>query len=107
MLYAALDDPDYNIMLRNGPSRPTDAPGDTDEAPIADWYCWHLVIIPHGGGDWAGIKGYGGFSAIKGTPEEHAQQLRECAGVDIAAEPEPEPEAAPAEAEPPTSRRDQ
>ena len=45
--------------------------------------------------------------AIKGTPEEHAQQLRECAGVDIAAGAEPEPEAAPAEAEPPTSRRDQ
>eukprot|EP01043_Picozoa_sp_COSAG02_P008862 COSAG02_NODE_291_length_25510_cov_9.433828_8_plen_96_part_00 len=61
------------------------------------------MIIPHGAGDWcgsqaaqfacdfldlrrlcrAGIKGYGGFTACIGTPEQHAAQLRECVDTDL------------------------
>ena len=57
MLYAAHDDPDYNILMRSAPSREIDAPGNSDTEPISDWYRWHLVIIPHDG-EWGGIKGY-------------------------------------------------
>jgi UDPglucose--hexose-1-phosphate uridylyltransferase len=82
MLYAAHDDPDYNILMRSAPCNPGDAPGDSETEPIAEWYRWHLVIIPHAG-EWGGIKGYGGFSEVSGTPEQHARTLRAARGVNL------------------------
>ena len=79
MLYAAFDDPDYNILMRSAPSRDIDAPGDSETEPIAEWYRWHLVIIPHDG-EWGGIKGYGGFTPTAGTPEQHAAEMRQYRG---------------------------
>ena len=68
MLYACDSDPDYNILMRTAPSRACDQPGtqtygpagtqtgDEYTQPMAQWYRWHLVIIPHGN-SWGGIKG--------------------------------------------------
>ena len=79
MLYAARDDPDYNILMRNAPTLEQNAPGDPETEPISDWYRWHLVIIPHSGA-WGGIKGYGGFTPTAGTPEQHAMEIRQYRG---------------------------
>eukprot|EP01047_Picozoa_sp_COSAG01_P019331 COSAG01_NODE_1071_length_11863_cov_36.887623_11_plen_418_part_00 len=77
MLYRAENDPDYNLVLRNAPVRPgVDIPDMTPEK-VDEWYRWHLVIIPHCGDSiFAGVKAYGGFSALSGMPEDHAAALR-------------------------------
>ena len=36
------------------------------------------MVIPADKGMWGGIKGYGGFSGIQGTPEDQARALRAC-----------------------------
>ena len=77
MLYACHDDPDYNIVMRTAPANDSDQPGDQQKEPMSDWYRWHLVIIPHDNlWAWGGIKGYGGFTEVQGTPEQHACELR-------------------------------
>jgi UDPglucose--hexose-1-phosphate uridylyltransferase len=78
MLYACLDDPDYNILMRTSPANTSDQLGDEHTEPMALWYRWHLVIIPHDNEwAWGGIKGLGGFTEVQGTPEQHAAELRE------------------------------
>jgi UDPglucose--hexose-1-phosphate uridylyltransferase len=84
MLYLCHDDPDYNIMMRTSPTSKTDQPGDATTEPMALWYRWHLVIIPHDNHwAWGGIKGYGGFTEIQGMPEQHAMQLRSYEGMGL------------------------
>eukprot|EP01047_Picozoa_sp_COSAG01_P067397 COSAG01_NODE_9511_length_2425_cov_2.271711_1_plen_672_part_00 len=84
MLYLCHDDPDYNILMRTAPTSKTDQPGDADIEPMSLWYRWHLVIIPHDNHwAWGGIKGYGGFTEVQGTPEQHAAQLRSYKGMSL------------------------
>ena len=74
MLYCHLDDPDYNSIVRQS----TESLSFQTASPAKDWYRWHVVITQHGKRSrWAGIKGYGDFVPVNGTPEEHAEQLRE------------------------------
>lgn len=69
-LYHLKSDPDYNSIVRQAAM---------DSANPNEWYRWHVVITPHSKfSKWAGIKGYGDFVPIMGTPEEHAQELKSC-----------------------------
>lgn len=85
MLYQERSDPSYNLLVRQcgttheaaeGDDADDDMDGEDDDHP-EQWYRWHVVILPHFvGGTWAGIKGYGDFIPVKGTPEDHAERLR-------------------------------
>ncbi len=76
-LYHLQNDPDYNSIVRQAPVSSITMNGQTTLPK--DWYRWHVVVTPHGKtGRWAGIKGYGDFVPISGTPEEQTLQLKEC-----------------------------
>ena len=71
MLYGALDDPDYNLLLRTASAKPGEVvgaaleEGQSGTEAMDQWYCWHLVIIPHGKSEqWAGIKGCAWHSPV-------------------------------------------
>ena len=74
MLYHLKDDPDYNAIVRQA------VPVlNLDDDKMSDWYRWHVCVIPHGKqSKWAGIKGYGDFVPVTGTPEQHAATMRTC-----------------------------
>ena len=74
MLYHLKDDPDYNAIVRQA------VPVlDLDDDKMSDWYRWHVCVIPHRKqSKWAGIKGYGDFVPVTGTPEQHAATMRTC-----------------------------
>ena len=75
LLYLDRDDPDYNVMVRTFPRGA--APGSVSGAAPREWFRWYVQIIPHNPlSSWAGIKGYGGFCPVAGTPEEIADRLR-------------------------------
>ena len=74
MLYNSIDDPDYNSIVRNAIDIK-----EMHNVDVNKWYKWHVVVTPHGKtSTWGGIKGYGDFVPITGTPEEHAENLRMC-----------------------------
>lgn len=84
MLYQERGDPSYNLLVRQwGTASAAADCGDVgggvdgDDANAELWYRWHAVILPHSiRGNWAGIKGYGDFIPVRGTPEDHAERLR-------------------------------
>ena len=79
MLYQERDDPPYNMIVRQSPTQaPGGGGGAKGEGPAASlWYRWHAVILPHNAqSSWAGVKGYGNFVPMTGTPEDHSEQLR-------------------------------
>ena len=80
MLYQEKDDPPYNLLVRQ--NRTQWAAAATATAGVdggrCPWYRWHAVILPHNvHSRWAGVKGYGNFVPMTGTPEDHARQLRQ------------------------------
>jgi len=75
MLYLQRDDPDYNLLLRTLPVDRDGIPGCQLSEPPDQWYRWHLQIIPHGTGNWAGVKAYGDFTTISGMPQDAADAL--------------------------------
>jgi len=77
MLYVQRDDPDYNLLLRTAPTQLTDVERLTGRNDVDNWYRWHIEVIPHHAGAWAGVKAYGGFALQTGTPEDQAQSLQD------------------------------
>ena len=72
-MYHLKNDPDYNSIVRQA----VPLSNEPNETATSEWYRWHVVVTPHGkNSTWAGIKGYGDFVPITGTPEEHVQHLR-------------------------------
>ena len=77
LLYMERSDPDYNWLLRTAPLETSDLEDLTGRTDIDSWYRWHLEIIPHNPGAWGGVKAYGGFTMVQGTPEDMALALRQ------------------------------
>lgn len=75
MLYLAKDDIDYNLIVRQSA---VDAGLDSAR------YKWHVCVIPHiRTSNWAGIKAYGDLVPIRGSPEQHAEDLLLCRDADM------------------------
>ena len=74
-LHTALDEPDYNVVLRNPPLSPSSGAGSDPFVPFTSWF---VEITPRlGAGRLAGFEMGSGMHSNGNVPDHDAARLRE------------------------------